>query len=379
MTHLLAANNHEWRQLLAARDDPPAPGAPVGLIRWTLDETCRTKVTKTQLRGGPPDPIKGAVVAAAVAEATIRSRLAASTLKEWKTKCPEWKASDNDDLKVRAKQCELFMGPVDDGWATRCDMVIQYFEAAGKLQGPVGHQTGYTDSPEWKALEQSDDHHLNFVVYCAPWLSDEKKEEPLTKNKYYYNYAHKLYLENDPSQIVTMRDQIVGTKPPDKLTLALTVQDRDLPTGDRMKIPASITIHPIYLDIFEGRWLQAITPASELARATTITPEMTKGSVPISFFSDRLSAVMHHEIFHLRGLGNFKDKKGGVDSYDFRAILGNKDNRLPDFYMFLALQIELFTRNIAVQEDGLMVDMPPLPAAEEDPTTAREDIPTCRR
>jgi len=125
------------------------------------------------------------VMISVVTEAKERSALSAETLTAWRTEGPTSDVGSN----LRG-QCELLMGPVDQGFAARCDQVIrkcsnptsraylaltnsfpsaEHFEAASKIKGPIGHEDGlYLKSPEWLALAAAPNHHLNFVSVRGP-------------------------------------------------------------------------------------------------------------------------------------------------------------------------------------------------------------------
>ncbi|KAM7185590.1 hypothetical protein V8F33_012333 [Rhypophila sp. PSN 637] len=329
-------NNLEWGPLLAARADPLDVK-----VRWTLDPTCTRQVSPTDLRGGALDPEKGEAIYRAVMQAIERSDLAKRTIMAWKTDCPRYGAQD-----PRRRQCELLMGPVDNNWESKCERVIRHFDGASRIENPpVGFRGGYADSREWVDLEAtSETHHLNFIVYRAPWLS----QEPLRRTsggEARYDYARTRWIEHhpdEPSKIPQMYDEATNPQnwpdaPEDmEMDLAVTAQDPDPPvTSDRRKVPATITIHPLYLALFSraGDWGATSNDGNTFQEWAGGTVDENDGQMPIESFAT-LSSTILHEFFHLRAMGNLFDHRG-AGSYGFQNMRAHNDETLPDFYKFL--------------------------------------------
>ncbi|KAK4212286.1 hypothetical protein QBC37DRAFT_375154 [Rhypophila decipiens] len=349
----------ECGPLLAARDDPIDVR-----VRWTLDRTCTHKVSATTLIGDARDGEKEEAVYRAVMQAIERSDLAKRTIMAWKTDCPGYGAQD-----PRRRQCELLMGPVDNNWVSKCDTVIKHFDAAGRIETPpVGFGGDYANSQEWVDLgATSETHHLNFIVYCAPSLSQKPVPRP-SGGEAQYDFARKKWTEDHPdgpSKLVLMYNEATDTKnwpkAPENMDMdgAITAQDPDPPvTSDRRRVAATLTIHPLYLASFfqNGEWGGTSIDDHSFYDWVDVTLDENDDDMPIESFAT-LSATIHHEFFHLRAIGNLFDHRG-ASSYGFQNMLAHKDETLPELYKFLGLQTEFFSRGLAVNEDGTISELP---------------------
>ncbi|KAM7216722.1 hypothetical protein V8F06_007832 [Rhypophila decipiens] len=345
--------------LLAARDDPIDVR-----VRWTLDRTCTHQVSPATVMGGARDRAKERAVYEAVMQAIERSDLAKRTIMAWKTDCPGYGAQD-----PRRRQCELLMGPVDNNWVSKCDRVIKHLDAASRIETPpVGFGGEYANSREWVDLgATSETHHFNFIVYCAPSLSPEPVPRP-SGGEAHYDFARKKWIEEHPeapSQLVRMYDQATDTanwpEAPENMVMlgAIMAQDPDPPvTSDRRRVPATLTIHPLYLASFfqNGEWGGTSIDDHSFYDWVDVTLDENDDDMPIESFAT-LSATIHHEFFHLRAIGNLFDHRGD-GSYGFQNMLAHKDETLPEFYKFLGLQTEFFSRGLAVNEDGTISELP---------------------
>ncbi|KAK4210497.1 hypothetical protein QBC37DRAFT_376989 [Rhypophila decipiens] len=230
--------------------------------------------------------------------------------------------------------------------------------------GPVGENSGYADSPEWQALE-GPNHYLDFVIHCAPRLRDE---EDSAGNKVVRDLTQNRFLsKQNRGVLIRMRDEWRAGKFENLEVFfqADTEVSKGLgemgvgrePVEARRNIPGTITLHPVWL-----KWLATehgdsygVRKEEDFKAALTIkTTEDSLGHkiLPIDHFVGFTGTILH-ELFHTHGLGKLSDGDRSK-AYGWDNMLKGQNMELPDFFMYLALVVELTDRKIKVNQDGTL-------------------------
>ncbi|KAK3316801.1 hypothetical protein B0H66DRAFT_535042 [Apodospora peruviana] len=351
---------------------------PTGTVRWTLHKTC---YQQGLAEGG--DELRDAVIKS-VNAAKDRSKLAVDTLNVWRDKCHS--VFGNDRLKPEEqrvkKACQLLLGDSKytllgkTAWKDKIDIVKVWLEAASKIDGPKGQTNNeFENSKEWQDLAAQDDHWLNFIIYCAPDLGERNHPSRPGQKLPYDNGQLRLIREPDLSALVKMNKEYEAKAFEDsegKFTAAITELSKatgddetensgtHIPKGDRKKIPCSITIHPHMLRQTRDREFNIKGEDDIKAAIKMDKPKKEDKFTPIDKVVG-LTETIHHEFFHTPGLGRMTDGPlgpglGNSEAYDWKNIVKNKDPTMPEYFMFLALLVDLTNKDIVVNEDGSLMD-----------------------
>ncbi|KAM7190815.1 hypothetical protein V8F33_009238 [Rhypophila sp. PSN 637] len=307
---------------------------PYGHVRWTLHDSCVVKERETPLER---------MVIAAIDQAKERSKLSVPILETWVTECVK-----HPKCSQYREQCELLFGPFGRSYGSvkdfehRCNQAID--------------------------LEKLSKHYLNFVVYCAPDLGssstgseysmhDRALDEDIgldTPLGRMYQDVKENAAQNDsyPSsrytapQLVTRqhtRPKYFGWGPSSFGSWA-----------KRSRIAATITFHPVWLKTLaereKGFESAVLHDGDYFAPDLRQLPCKEEEPVPIKRL-ERVSGLFHNELFRLDGLGRLGDDNG-TRSYDWADVRGSANQKLPEFYMYLGLQMELWSRNLTLNYDG---------------------------
>ncbi|UNI24168.1 hypothetical protein JDV02_009936 [Purpureocillium takamizusanense] len=267
--------------LVAAADEPPK-------VKWTLHKSCYGDMALRDAILLGMETTKGRAVAASA------------------------KVLDTSNEKVQAA-VKLLLG--GDGEKARA--VSEQFGLYKGLEGPIGAPqdknalTGaiYLDSDEWKAVAKGNDkHYLNFVLYCAPDLLEERDE-----------YGNKIWTDLGRQRRFTLGGTLVQMKEesdrnawrnPESKILGLTETDKPaqrdgsgVPVGDLKKIAETITLHPLWLREMRDHAYDLLT-AEKLAdikkpSAWRTFLQRLKDAQPLARPIDALMGLegtLHHEV-----------------------------------------------------------------------------------
>ncbi|KAM7212729.1 hypothetical protein V8F06_011872 [Rhypophila decipiens] len=213
-------------------------------------------------------------------------------------------------------------------------MYAGFFTAVSQIMGPVGENSGYADSPEWQALE-GPNHYLDFVIHCAPRLRDEedsagnKVVRDLTQNR--------LLSKQNRGVLIRMRDEWRAGKleNPKLFVQANTEVSRGLGEMGVGREPAT-----------EHGDSYGVRKEEDFKAALTIkTMEDSLGHkiLPIDHFVGFTGTILHELVDGDRS-----------KAYGWDNMLKGQNMELPDFFMYLALVVELTDRNIKVNQDGTL-------------------------
>ncbi|KAM0351836.1 hypothetical protein ACHAPU_002349 [Fusarium lateritium] len=234
------------------------------------------------------------------------------------------------------------------------------FEKFAGLEGPIGKDSGFADSGEWK--DREDPSQTDFVLYCAPDLGE--KEVPYNGNKPWDN-ARQRILADDSALILIQRDIAAGTwHDPSKKIEAIT--NRAPPTllgkDEAAKLANTITFNPIWLNyrmenggFFVGdEALEKMTKKGALAELKKHWTD-TKKATPVDTMIEDLSVTVHHEMFHLTAFGAYDDLPDNDSAYNWMNNIEHKLIDNPELLAILALIFDLReNKKVTVNKDGEM-------------------------
>lgn len=205
----------------------------------------------------------------------------------------------------------------------------EMFTGVASIEGPVGPpvqdkndkgepieivEGRLADSPEWGALK-NEDHWRNIAFYCAPTIAQEQRD---ILGLQWYDYGQRRWLDDEHS-LVAMQNDVDAKKflDPERALEAVTLvsygenkQNKDrTPAKRRRDIPATITIHPLFLesirDVVTGEYhigadkdlnktVEALFDAARQNRIPASPPEIS--------YAHGLTSLIHHEVGPLRSL-----------------------------------------------------------------------------
>ncbi|KAK4086974.1 hypothetical protein PCL_12615 [Purpureocillium lilacinum] len=337
---------------VAAADEPPK-------VKWTLHKNGDKALRDAILLG---------------METTKDRAVAAST-----------KVLDTGNEKVQAAVKLLLGGDAEKAKAVSDHRLVDAAKRTGSLrleqfrlynglEGPIGAPsdkntlTGaiYLDSDAWKAVAKDNDkHYLNFVIYCAPDILEERDE---WGNRIWTDFGRQRQFTLGGSTLVQMKteaDNNAWNNPKSKI-LGLTETDKPgerengLPRGDLKKIAETITLHPLWLremkdhayDLLTAEKLADIKKPSAwrtfLQRLKDAEPEAR----PIDALMG-LEGTLHHETYHLTSFGKLLDTPEGAGAYGWVNNQKTKNIKNPDLLAYLALIIDLVeNKSCKINERG---------------------------
>ncbi|KAM7188899.1 hypothetical protein V8F33_010346 [Rhypophila sp. PSN 637] len=332
--------------LLISRADPS------GKVHWTIHETCYT--------GDDADNKKKAVLDS-VKIITDRSALAVESLEKWKKECRGIMSHIPSTVKDIRANCELLLSI--DKWEAMIDTGIKFLRASSEIQGPIGGaDSTFEKSGDWNNLKNGGEHYNNFIIYCAPDLEPRKNDAG--RDQDWDKGQDRWY---DGTTLKQFRDawEQDKDKAPEEIDIAATHAaaitlindpafiDRESgePIAERKMYAGTITLNPSKLrkESASGYNVDRITEAA-LAKAMN-AKDLPNGIGQIEVLVG-LPGLIHHEMFHTWGLGRLKDDDDLKRSYGWDAMVTNKDQNLPEYFMYLGLLMDLTLWGARVTPEG---------------------------
>ncbi|KAK4208087.1 hypothetical protein QBC37DRAFT_405618 [Rhypophila decipiens] len=339
---------------------------PYGPVRWTLHDSC----------GMPLLPILGVAMASRAKE---RSKLSVPILETWVTECVKY-----PKCSLYREQCELLFGPFGRSYDSvknferRCNQTIEHMKHAADIQGPISGRRPdqpeesklYTNSDEWKGLEKLSKHYMNF---CAPDLGssstgsdDSMHDKALDEDIGLDTPLGRMY--QDVKENAAHNDSYHSSR---YTAPQLVTRQHKRPKyfswgifgsqawAQRFRIAATITFHPVWPNTLaekeKGLESAILHNGDYFAPDLRELPCKEEEPVPIERL-ERVSGLFHSELFRLNGLGRLGDDNG-TRSYGWAGVRESGNHELPEFYMYLGLQMELWSRNLTLNYDGTVGEL----------------------
>ncbi|KAM7219669.1 hypothetical protein V8F06_004882 [Rhypophila decipiens] len=377
---------------------------PYGLVRWTLHDSCGMSLL----------PILGVDMAVKYVPLKLTRCTLDKVVKERETPPdrddqPGYRAIEaerantrdmGDGCSLRREQCELLFGPIGRSYDSvksfehRCNEAIEHMKYAADIQGPIGGRRPdqpeesklYTNSDEWKGLAKLGKHYMNFVVYCAPDLGspstgsedmmhhtaldeDIGLDTPLGRM---YQDVKESAAQNDsyPSSRYTAPQLVIRQHTRPKPYFGTFTSYQIEAWAKRSRIAATITFHPVWLKTLaekeKGFENAVLHDEDYFAPDLRQAPSNEEEPVPVERL-ERVSGLLHSEnlakgqqrgkqLFRLNGLGRLGDDNE-TRFYGWTGVRGGVNHKLPEFYMYLGLQMELWSRNLTLNYGGTVGEL----------------------
>ncbi|KAF5676108.1 hypothetical protein FHETE_2235 [Fusarium heterosporum] len=245
--------------------------------------------------------------------------------------------------------------------ATEADVLLQErYEMFGELEGPIGKDSGFADSDEWRG--RNNPFQTDFVLYCAPDLSE--REVPLNGMQPWDN-ARQRILAPDNALILIQRDIDAGTwADPEKKAEAVTFRaPPTLITGEEAaRIPNTITFNPIWLNhrMQEGGLFASDESLEKMTKKGALA-ELKKSwkpnarATPVDTMIEDLSVTLLHEMFHTHAFGGYSDLPNNDVAYNWMNNIEHKEKDNPELIAIIALIFDLKqNKKVTVNKDGEM-------------------------
>ncbi|KAI1395433.1 hypothetical protein F4819DRAFT_492483 [Hypoxylon fuscum] len=249
----------------------------------------------------------------------------------------------------------------DQDWQTKFQQVGDRYAMFADLEGPVGADQGYTDSPQWKHLKTLDTNWRNVVIYCSPDLEETRDSSgKLTK---IHDNARSEDIDVGDILWDVKQETIVGKE---YSTLAETKIDQKVggePAGERKKIAETITFHPLYLKevekknylLFTDDLLKKVAHPNLWRTVKSFCKKRLRKADDCTSMDALmgLEGTLHHEFFHLGLFGNWLDRPDQLEAYYWKWNTIHKLDNNPENYALLALAIQVIVeKNHSVDKNG---------------------------
>ncbi|KAH7244532.1 uncharacterized protein BKA55DRAFT_692333 [Fusarium redolens] len=240
------------------------------------------------------------------------------------------------------------------------------YEKFAGLEGPIGADRNFADSPEWTGRNNpshTDSLFINTtqVIYCAPDLGEY--DDGLNGPKKWDNARQRVLA--DKSALVLIQKDIAAQGWDDKNlkveATTITAPPTLLTREEAARISDTITFNPIWLEhriqegglFFSDETFEKMKKKGALAELKKEWKD-GKRATPIDSLIEDLSVTLHHEMFHLSAFGSHND----LPAPDPRAYfwMNNIEYRFrdnPELMAILALIFDLKqNRKVTVNKDG---------------------------
>ncbi|KAG7108784.1 hypothetical protein HYQ45_013583 [Verticillium longisporum] len=310
-----------------------------GFIKWTLHSSCYRDAA------GADDP--------ATADAIIN---AVETAKKWASNGETALRNSNIPLigKNLKKVLENLLG-TGDSYKEKLEIAREKFKLFKELEGPIGKDgppdARYENSQAWRDLAGTDEHHKHFVISCRPDLTvvdPDNEDAGWTDNI-------RGVVEQGKSDLPTMLSQEampwtdIMKQPGVPLAVTRRIEN---PSQDQLRVVASVTFHPSFLNYLRqnnwGAWTDALF--ADNTRGDALQEYRLKGgrARPVDgLLTFSIVKTMFHEMFHLGPWGAMTDASFSGRAYGWLNNIEDKFTDNPDWFAMLAAAIELYENGFA--------------------------------